>query len=347
MKECVQFTTEKTGAVQCHACSHECTITDGSVGICGIRKNESGKLYLLPYGRTIALHIDPIEKKPLFHFLPGSSAYSFGTVGCNFRCGNCQNYDISQIFERKGKVKEYNQLPLGTPASPEQIVQQAQENNCDSIAYTYNEPTIFLEYALDTMKLAHKEGLKNVWVSNGFMTESTLDLIVPYLDAINIDIKSFEDAFYRSNCGARIQPVLDNCKRLAKEDSVWLETTTLIIPTKSDHPDMLEQIAEFISTELGEYVPWHISVFSGAISWKLQSLPETPIETIERAYYIGKNAGLQHVFAGNVHGSEWEHTYCPACGEVVVQRIGYHIERFDTGGTCACGEQLLGLWNNK
>ncbi len=241
MKECINYKNLASSLVQCRTCSHFCKIKEGRIGVCGIRQNFKGKLYLLAYGKAIAANIDPIEKKPLFHFLPGSLSYSVGTIGCNFRCGNCQNFDISQMFGLKGKVEEYEKLSWGYDLSPEKIVEEALENNCQSIAYTYNEPTIWVEYALDTMKLARKKGLKNVWVSNGFMTNETLDSIIPYLDAINVDIKSFDDEFYKSNCGARVKPVLENCKRLVK-DKVWIEVTTLIIPTMSDNPEMLKKL---------------------------------------------------------------------------------------------------------
>ncbi|MBI5254266.1 AmmeMemoRadiSam system radical SAM enzyme [Candidatus Falkowbacteria bacterium] len=294
MKECCEYKTKENGACQCEACNHFCTISDGHVGICRVRQNVKGKLYLLTYGKVAAINIDPIEKKPLFHFLPGSKAFSFGTFGCNFQCANCQNYDIAQI---SGKDMAKNNW--GRDLEPEKIVQLAKSNGCESIAYTYNEPTIFWEYALDTMILARKAGLKNVWVSNGFMSDKVLDAIIPYLDAINVDIKSFDDEFYKTNCRARVQPVLDNCKRLVKA-GVWVEITTLVIPTLSDDEQMLRRIARFIKNELGDFVPWHISAFSGAISWKLQYLPDTPVEKIKKVQTIGKEEGLKYVYVGNI-----------------------------------------------
>ncbi|MCK5062071.1 AmmeMemoRadiSam system radical SAM enzyme [Candidatus Parcubacteria bacterium] len=340
MKECLNYKKIDPQTLQCQTCNHFCKIKEGRVGICGIRQNIGGKLYLLTYGKAVAAHVDPIEKKPFFHFLPGSFAYSFGTIGCNFRCKNCQNYDISQMFGLKGRVREYNKLNWGYSISPERIVKEALENQCQSIAYTYTEPTVFMEYALNTMKLAKEKGLKNVWVSNGFMSDKTLDKIIPYLDAINIDIKSFNNDFYKSNCGAKVQPILNNCKRLARE-KIWLETTTLVIPTLSDNEEMLRQIAGFIKNELGNFVPWHISAFSGEISWKLQNIPDTPIEIIENAYQTGKEEGLKYVYGGNVAGSNTENTYCPKCGSVVIKRDNYHISRQDKKGICArCGENI-------
>jgi len=343
MKECINY--QKEGEkISCQACSHFCQIAEGRTGICGVRQNRGGKLFLLTYGKAIAAHIDPIEKKPLFHFLPGSYAYSFGTLGCNFRCANCQNFDISQMFGLKGKVQAYAQLNWGIDFTPKQIVQEALANKCQSIAYTYNEPTIFLEYALATMKLAQKKGLKNIWVSNGFMSNQTLAAIIPYLDAINVDIKSFDEKFYQTNCGARLAPVLENCQRLVKE-KVWLEITTLIIPTLSDDEKMLGKIAQFIKKELGYFVPWHLSAFSGMISWKLQSLPDTPASMVKKACALGKKAGLKYVYAGNIWEEGLEDTYCPACAKVVIKRFGYRVQRLDRNGKCPnCGEMLDGVF---
>lgn len=344
MKECLNYVKIDPRTLQCQTCAHFCKIKEGRVGICGIRQNIGGKLYLLTYGKAAAAHIDPIEKKPLFHFLPGSVSYSLGTIGCNFRCANCQNYDISQMFGLKGVVKEYQKLNWGYSLPPKKIVEEALETGCQSIAYTYTEPTVFLEYALDTMKLAKKKGLKNVWVSNGFMSNQTLDTIIPYLDAINVDIKSFDDAFYRSNCDGKVNPVLENCKRLVKE-KVWLEVTSLVIPTLSDDEKMLRQVAKFIREELGDFVPWHVSAFSGAISWKLQHLPDTSAHAIKKICRIGKEEGLKYVYAGNVWEKEVESTYCPKCQELVIERIGYRVTRHDKEGKCPrCGEKIEGVF---
>ena len=344
MKECLNYRKIDAETIECLACSHFCQIKEGRVGICGVKQNIKGKLYLLVYGRTIAANIDPIEKKPLFHFLPGSLAYSFGTIGCNFRCANCQNYDISQMFSLKGKVEEYGKLNWGYSLSPKEIVTEAVKNNCSIIAYTYNEPTVFLEYALDTMKLAKEKGLKNVWVSNGFMSRQTLEAIVPELDGINIDIKSMDDEFYQSNCGGRVKPVLENCKYLLKK-GIWLEVTTLIIPSLSDNENMLRQVAKFVKKELGDFVPWHISAFSGAISWKLGHLPDTPTEAIKKAYEIGRAEGLKYVYSGNVWQSDMENTFCPKCKKVVIARNGYKVSRQDKEGRCAfCKEKIKGVF---
>ncbi|MGB2762014.1 MAG: AmmeMemoRadiSam system radical SAM enzyme [Minisyncoccales bacterium] len=283
---------EQFNRVKCQNCAHYCVIKPGQRGICGVRENIGGKLYALNYNKAIALNIDPIEKKPLYRFLPGTQSLSVATVGCNFRCANCQNYDISQIPQLIGKIEGEN-LP------PKEIVKIAKKNNLPSISYTYTEPAIFSEYALDTMKLAKKQGIKNVWVSNGFWSKELFDLISPYLDAANIDLKSFSDEFYRKYCGGRLEPVLDTLKRLKKK-KIWIEVTTLIIPTLNDNEKNLKNIADFIKKELGAGIPWHISRFSGAISWKLQHLPDTPIETLKKAEQIGKKSGLKYIYLGNI-----------------------------------------------
>jgi len=298
MVESILYKKLANNAVNCRTCSHYCVIAAGKRGICGVRKNIDGKLYLLTYARAIAANIDPIEKKPLYHFLSGSITFSIATVGCNFRCGNCQNWNISQL-PKGDKATRALIEKTGEDLPPEEVVRLAEEYNCPSISYTYTEPTIFLEYALATMKLAKKAGLKNVWVSNGFMSPETLKLVMPYLDAINVDLKSFDEKFYRENCGARLAPVLENCKTLVRSN-VWLEVTTLIIPTLSDDEKMLKKIAAFIKNELGELVPWHVSAFSGAISWKLQDLSDTPLAKVRVAAEIGRKAGLKYVYTGNI-----------------------------------------------
>ncbi|OIO07382.1 AmmeMemoRadiSam system radical SAM enzyme [Candidatus Falkowbacteria bacterium CG1_02_41_21] len=342
MKEAINY-RNIGDRVECRTCHHFCRIPVGSTGLCGWRQNIGGKLYLLSYGRAAAAQIDPIEKKPLFHFLPGSSTYSFGTLGCNFRCANCQNYDLSQS-RPSGKTEDSDKISWGIDLTPAEIVANALKAKCLSIAYTYNEPTVFLEYALDTMKLAKAQGLKNVWVSNGFMSPETLTLILPYLDAINIDIKSFDDEFYQTYCGARLKPILENCRHLVKA-KIWLEITTLIIPTLSDQEELLSQIARFIKQELGEFVPWHISAFSGEISWKLKHLPETPVAAVKRAYAIGREEGLKYIYTGNIWEDGAANTFCPACSRIAIKRDGYDIKRLDRNGCCRnCGEKIEGLF---
>ena len=292
IKEVYLYKKLSNHKVQCQNCAHYCIIEHGERGKCGVKENKKGKLYSLVYGKAVALNIDPIEKKPLYHFLPGTNSLSLATVGCNFKCFNCQNYGISQMPQKTGQI-------LGKDLVPEKIVKVALENDLPSISYTYTEPAIFSEYALDIMKLARKKGLKNIWVSNGFWSKELFDLISPYLDAVNIDLKSSEDNFYIKYCAGRLKPVLDTLKRL-KDKKIWIEVTTLIIPGLNDKEKILKDIANFIKNELGPETPWHISRFSGAISWKFQDFPDTPIETLKKAQEIGKKVGLKYIYIGNI-----------------------------------------------
>lgn len=335
MKQALLFKTLKNDTVQCQACNHYCVIENETRGKCGARENKAGTLYSAVYGFPCALHIDPIEKKPFFHFLPGSQSLSLATVGCNLACYNCQNWSISQ-----GPKINPDDFAAGKIILPEEIIIMAQQNKTPSISYTYTEPTIFVEYALDIMRLAKKTGIKNAWVSNGFFSVETFDLVRPFLDAANIDLKSFDDGFYQRYCGGRLQPILDNLKRI-KQVGVWLEITTLVIPSLSDGEENFKKMADFIKKELGEETPWHISQFSGAISWKLRDLPETPPDTLKKAYEIGRKAGLKYVYTGNIAGLDSEDTYCPKCHAKMVNRSGYFITRADNQGKCAkCGTDL-------
>jgi len=321
--------------VACELCHQACLIKNNSAGTCRARINVNGKLFSLVYGYPAALNVDPIEKKPLFHFQPGSLSYSLGTLGCNFKCANCQNWSLSQALKTEQKTTNLTE--------PEKIVSEALANECSSISYTYNEPTIFTEYALEIMKLAHEKNLKNVWVSNGYMSNQCLEKIIPYLDAINVDLKSYNEGSYLNNCGAKLQPVLKNLKTL-KKSGVHLEIATLIIPGLSDDCEMLKSLTEFLAEELGTDTPWHVSKFFPAISWKLKKIPPTSEEIIFEACDIGKNAGLKYVYAGNLPGDERENTYCPACGEPAIRRFGYEIERFDHRGRCAYCDKNLDIF---
>jgi len=333
MKEAYLYKKLREKKVQCRNCAHFCVLALGERGKCGVRGNIDGKLYALNYGRVIAINIDPIEKKPFYHFLPGSHSLSIATVGCNFTCLYCQNWEISQAFKGAKEIPGEN-LP------PERIVEMAKENKVESISYTYTEPTIFLEYALGTMRLAKKSGLKNNFVSNGFMSEESAKLVIPYLDAINIDIKGFTEDFYQKVCGARLKPVLETAK-LMKKSGVWVEITTLVIPTLNDDEKTLEAIAKWIFDNLGPETPWHVSQFCGAISWKLQHIPNTPVETLEKAIEIGKKIGLKYVYIGNIPGHKAENTYCPKCQTLAINRVNYFIHRYDKNGKCPkCGENL-------
>lgn len=333
MKEALLYKKLKDKIVRCQNCALYCVICPGARGICGVRENRDGKLYSLVYGKAVACHIDPIEKKPFFHFLPGSHSLSVATVGCNFACRNCQNWQISQEPKLNGRIE-------GEELSPKELVKQAKENNLPSISYTYTEPTIFLEYALETMKLAKKEGLKNNWVTNGFMSKEAFEVVAPYLDAANVDLKGFTEGFYQENCDGRLEPVLETLKRMKKK-KIWVEVTTLVIPTLNDTEKVFKKIASFIKNELGPETPWHVTQFSGLISWKLQHLPDTPVETLKKAHQIGKEAGLKYVYTGNVPGLESEDTFCPKCAALMINRTGYRVERYDKDGKCAkCGEDL-------
>lgn len=336
MREANFYEKLKNDSVKCNLCSHRCSrIADGERGICGVRENRNGKLYSLVYGRVIARNLDPIEKKPFFHFLPGTMAYSIATVGCNFRCGNCQNYDISQMAKEHGTI-------VGQKMSPEEIVSAAKRSNCSSIAYTYSEPTIFFEYALNIAKLAKKVGIKNIFVTNGYITREALNKIAPYLDAANIDLKSYTENFYQKNCGAHLQPVLNSIK-LHKKLGIWTEITTLIIPTLNDTEEELRQIAEFIKKEAGPETPWHITAFHP--TYKLIDLPPTTIPILRRAREIGLKVGLYYVYEGNVPGEEGENTYCHTCQKILIRRFGYRIlENNIKDSVCPfCGAKIEGI----
>ena len=334
MTEAKFYTKLEGNLTVCRLCRQSCLIKPGRLGLCRVRKNIGGELFSLAYGYPAALNVDPIEKKPLFHFQPGSLSYSIGTPGCNFRCANCQNWNLSQAIPPTPFIKGEDFV------EPEKIVSDALSNDCSSISYTYNEPTVFAEYALDIMKLAREAGLKNVWVTNGYMGEQCLKEIISTLDAANVDLKSMDQDFYLKNCGAKLRPILENLKTL-KRAGVHLEITTLIIPGLSDDNEMIKSLAEFIANELGGDTPWHLSKFSPDVSWKLKKTPPTSEEKIFEACDIGKNAGLKYVYAGNLPGDERENTYCPACGELAVSRFGYEIERLDRRGRCArCDKNL-------
>lgn len=328
----------KDDIVECLACSHHCKIAPAKTGICGVRKNENGKLKLLVYGQAIAHHTDPIEKKPLFHFLPNSQIFSFGTVGCNFRCLFCQNADIAQ-FHKTHTEEEI--MSAGVKLMPKDIVNYCLKNKIPSIAFTYNEPGIFFEYAYDTAKLAHKKGIKTVYVSNGFETHEALEKILPYLDAINIDLKSFRDDYYREICGGRIEPVKENIKWLW-EKGVWVEVTTLLVTDENDTDKELKQIADFLA-EISPDIPWHISRYFPC--YKMNN-PPTPIERLEKAYELGKQAGLHYVYLGNLKDTTHENTFCPKCGEILVERNRYGVKNLLEMGKCKkCGEEIRGVFN--
>jgi len=330
MKEALVYQKLEGRKIKCNLCSHRCVISPGKRGICRVRENRDGVLYTLVYGKTVTNNIDPIEKKPLFHFDPGSKSYSIATVGCNFRCLHCQNWQISQWKDREIGGEEF---------SPKEIVQDAVGSGCESIAYTYTEPTIFYEYALDTAKIAHKKGLKNIFITNGYISEEALREISPYLDASNIDLKSMKDSFYRKVCGAKLKPVLDNIE-LYYTLGIWVEVTTLIIPGYNDSPEELKEIARFIR-HIDKNIPWHVSRFFPA--YKLVNVPSTPLKTLEKAVEIGKKAGLEYVYQGNV--GEGGNTFCPNCGRLLIKRTGFNIvqDKVENGSCPYCGRAIAGV----
>ncbi|MFA4915563.1 MAG: AmmeMemoRadiSam system radical SAM enzyme [Syntrophales bacterium] len=335
IREAMLYEKMDDGKVKCHLCSHRCRINLSKRGICGVRENREGILYTLVYGRIIAENIDPIEKKPLFHLWPGSKSFSIATVGCNFRCSFCQNNDISQIPREKGEI-------MGREVSPAYIVEKAVGTGSRTISYTYTEPTVFFEFAYDVARLASEKGLKNVFVTNGFMTGEAIEKIAPFLDAANVDLKSFRDDFYKKMCGARLTPVLNSLKKM-KKMGIWVEVTTLLIPGLNDSDEELREIAEFICS-IGAETPWHISRFYP--QYEMTTLPPTPLETIHRAAQIGKTCGLKYVYSGNVPGDEGENTICSSCGELLIKRYGFYIENICLqGSNCPrCGTSLDGTF---
>ena len=310
---------------------------NGKTGICKVRINRQGLLETRVYGKVIARHVDPIEKKPLFHFLPGSRSYSIATVGCNFKCRFCQNADIAQLpSDRRGLV-------LGEDTSPEAVVADAVATGCASIAYTYTEPTVFFEFALAVARQARAAGLRNVFVTNGYMSEAALELVAPYLDAANVDLKAYSDQFYRDMCQARLAPVMATLKRM-KRLGIMVEVTTLVIPGLNDDPSELTALAAFLAGELGRDTPWHLSRFHP--THRLTDRTHTPVETLKMAHQIGLEAGLKYVYIGNVPGCGGENTYCPNCANSVINRFHYNtrISLID-GNHCAyCHESIAGVF---
>jgi pyruvate formate lyase activating enzyme len=327
MKEASFYKKLKNKTVKCELCPHFCVIKENQFGNCKVRQNIKGKLYSIVYKKAISTAIDPIEKKPLFHFLPGTKSYSIATLGCNFHCKFCQNAEISQPIEIFGKN-----------LSPKQIVDAAIDNECKSIAYTYTEPTIFYEYAYDIAKQANKKGLKNIFVTNGYINPTPLKEISPYLDAANIDLKSFSDSFYKKMIGARLQPVLDAIK-LYYELGIFLEITTLVIPGKNDSTNNLKQIAEFIAS-IDKDIPWHVSRFHPY--YQLTDTKPTPMKTLEKAVKIGKKAGLKYIYAGNIPGNDFESTFCPKCNAKVIERFMFNIGEINLKKDCCayCGKKI-------
>ncbi|MBL7214259.1 MAG: AmmeMemoRadiSam system radical SAM enzyme [Phycisphaerae bacterium] len=322
--------------VHCLLCHWKCVIAEGTIGRCHVRRNIDGILYSLNYDKLCAANADPIEKKPLFHFQPGSRSFSIAAPGCNFQCIFCQNWQISQM--------PYQQDILdGRECSPEKIVEAALQSGCQSIAYTYTEPTIFIELCSETAELARKNSLKNVFVSNGFMSIEAVDFVKPWLDGINIDLKAFTEDYYRSLCKARLAPVLDTIRYIAQKTDIWLEITTLIVPGENDSDEELRSIAEFIAKEASVDVPWHVSRFYP--QYKMDDTQPTEAKALERAYDIGRQAGLRYVYIGNLPGGRAESTFCHSCGALLIERQGYQIQNnFIEDYRCPkCGAEIAGF----
>jgi len=320
--------------IKCLLCPRGCIVPDGGRGLCRVRENRSGDYYTLAHSNPCAVHIDPIEKKPLFHFLPSTTALSLATAGCNFTCKNCQNWDISQA-----KPDD----TINFEMSPEQVVDLASEYNTPTIAYTYTEPTIFFEYMLETARIAKKKGVLNIYHSNGYINQQPLHELTAYLDGANIDLKGFSNKFYQDITGGTLSPVLETLKTLKKQ-GVWLEVTNLVIPTKNDTEGMIEDLCQWIKDSLGSDTPIHFSRFYP--QYKLQNLPPTPIQTLKKAAEIARDRGLYYVYIGNVPGVPEENTYCPNCRNLVIGRKGYSITAINmNGGKCkTCKTEIAGRW---
>ncbi len=338
LKEAMLTRPLKGDAVQCRVCEHYCALKPGEWGKCGVRLNRDGTVYLAVYGRAVASHVDPIEKKPLFHFLPGTQALSIGTFGCNLSCQWCQNADISQV-----RFESVQDGRFGRDLPPETLVEMAEREGIASIAYTYNEPTVFFEYTYDTAVLAHERGIKNVYVSNGFMSSETLERMTPYLDGINVDLKGFSEDLYQAYTGARLAPIKRNITTIAQETDIWLEVTTLVIPELNDSDDELRAAAEWLAS-VSQDIPWHLSAFHP--QYKMRDRGRTPSSTLQRAHQIGKDAGLHFVYVGNVFDPDRGNTYCYNCGQLLVQRFGFSAKMlWDEPGVCPnCGTINPGVW---
>ena len=336
-KTAVLWDKKDNDKVACKLCSFRCVIPEGKLGHCAVRKNIGGVLYSLNYHKVCAASADPIEKKPLFHFLPATASYSISTPGCNFQCDFCQNWQISQMALESGCID-------GQDYPPDQVIEEAKISLCDSIAYTYTEPTIFMELCADCARLAKQAGLKNIFVSNGYMTPEAVDFASEWLDAINIDLKSFSDDYYKKLCKARLAPVLDTIKYIANNTDIWMELTTLIIPGDNDSDDELKSIADFIVENAGCDTPWHVSRFFPM--YQMDSKHPTPAKTLERACEIGKQAGLRYIYTGNLPSANAESTACYNCGEIVISRVGYTVKDINLqDGACPnCKTKIAGRW---
>jgi len=333
-KEAIYYINTPKG-LKCKLCPQACEIKEGKTGDCKTRQNFNGKLYTIVYGNPCAVHIDPIEKKPLHHFLPQSLAYSIATAGCNLSCLNCQNYTISQVGPHD--TRNYDLMP-------EKVVEEAVKYKTRSIAYTYSEPVVFYEYVYDTAKIARLKGIKNVFISAGYINEQPLREICKYLDAANINLKSFKDEIYEMLNAGTLQPVLDTLK-IMKEEGVWLEITNLVVPSWTDDMDMIKKMVDWLYDNGFKDTPLHFSRFHP--DYKLTNLPSTPVDVLKQAYEIALNAGLNYVYIGNVPGSEGQNTYCPNCKKLLIERNGFQVLQNNIKKSkCAfCGTPIAGVWD--
>jgi len=342
LHEAMLYERRDDGTVECYLCAHHCTIRPGKLGVCGVRKNVDSALQSLVYGQVISQAVDPIEKKPLFHFLPGSASYSIATAGCNFRCKWCQNWEISQ-------APRLGNLVTTADIAPEEIVSAAERYGCASISYTYTEPTVFFEYAYDCARLAQKRGIANVFVTNGFMSPECLELLGhtndgnPLLAAANVDLKAWSEDVYRRFIGGRLEPVLESL-RIMKRYGIWVEVTTLLVPGINDDESQLRGIAEFIYEDLGPDTPWHVTRFFP--HFRMRGVPLTPLKTVRLAREIGLETGLQYVYVGNLPDGDGESTFCPNCSTKLVERRGFRVlqSRLREGTCPECGTRIAGIW---
>lgn len=331
----VLWHSEEAGAVRCDLCAHRCRILPGRGGVCKVRVNDAGALVTLVHNRLVSACADPVEKKPLFHFMPGSLAFSIATPGCNFRCGYCQNWQISQSLRHAGSIP-------GEVTEPQAVVDAAIRTRCALVAYTYTEPTIFFETAEAIGILARERGLKNAFVTNGYLTAEAVTRATSFLDAANVDLKGFDDARYRKVCGAALKGVLEGIESLLAA-GIWVEITTLVVPGMNDSEEELTCMARYLAG-LGRHIPWHLSRFHP--DYKMSGTAPTPLGTLERAWTIARSAGLEFVYLGNVPGHGKESTACPTCGTMVVGREGFTLTAMNLkGGRCpSCGTTIAGLW---
>ncbi len=315
--------------VHCFLCPQSCRIKKGELGVCNVRRNTDGELFSLSYAHPIALHADPIEKKPLYHFLPGTRSFSLGTMGCNLKCSFCQNWELA-----RGTYEDFNARKV----SPRQVVSLAQKSNCKSIAFTYNEPTVFGEYVVDIAQRAQQENLKTVMVTNGYINPQAAKDIYQYIDAANIDLKSFSKDFYKKECQGRLEAVLDAIQTIKKMNT-FIELTTLIIPELNDTDQEIKKIVQWVDQHLGRETPLHFSAFYPA--HKMQDRGRTPKEVLDRACEIAQQAGIHYVYEGNVMADRYNHTYCPECGRLLIERHGFSVARHKLSeGRCECGAEI-------